>query len=123
MTPARRHPALLVALVLSTVVMQLVVAVLLKELADAASRPPLAVLLVLGLAVGLNGLRFLVWGYTHKHYPLSRSYPLVALFFPCILLLSLWYDEPVGWMQVAGVAAIMAGIALLNQDDPHARTR
>lgn len=123
MSPARRHPALLVALVLSTVVLQLVVAVLLKELADAASRPLLAMLLVLGLAVGLNGLRFLVWGYTHKHYPLSRSYPLVALFFPCILLLSLWYGEPVGWMQVAGVGAIMAGIALLNQEDPHARTR
>ena len=122
MNASARHPALLVALVLATVVLQLAVAVLLKELADAAPRSALALLVVLGLAVGLNGLRFLLWGYTHKHYPLSRSYPLVALFFPCILLLSLWYGEPVGWMQVAGVAAIMAGVALLNQEDPDAPT-
>lgn len=121
MTAAPRHPMVLVALVLSTVVLQLLVAVLLKELADAAPRPGLALAMVLALAVGLNGLRFLLWGYTHKHYALSRSYPLVALFFPCILLLSLWYGEPVGWMQVVGVAAIMAGVVLLNQEDAHAR--
>lgn len=118
-----RHPALLVALVLSTVILQLLVAVLLKEVADAAPRSWFVLLAVLGLAVGLNGVRFVLWGYTHKHYPLSRSYPLVALFFPCILLLSLWYGEAVGWMQVAGVAAIMAGVALLNQEDPDAPTR
>lgn len=123
MTRTARHPLVLVALVLSTVVLQLLVAILLKELADDAPRPGLALAIALGLAVGLNGLRFLLWGYTHKHYALSRSYPLVALFFPCILLLSLWYGEPVGWMQVLGVAAIMAGVVLLNQEEPHAPAR
>lgn len=123
MTPGARHPMLLVALVLSTVVLQLLVAVVLKELADAAPRPGPVLAGVLALAVGLNGLRFLLWGYTHRHYALSRSYPLVALFFPCILLLGWWYGEPVGWTQLAGVAAIVAGVALLNEGNGDARAR
>lgn len=116
MTAPGRGAGLLVALVLSTVVLQIVVAVLLKELADAAPRSTLVLLGALALAVGLNGVRFLLWGYTHRHYPLSRSYPLVALFFPCILLLSAWYGEPVDWNQVVGVVAIMLGVGLLNQE-------
>lgn len=109
----------LVLLVLSTVVIQIVVAVLLKELADARGGSTAWMLLVLALAVGLNGLRFLVWGYTHRHYALSHSYPLTALFFPCILLLSAWYGDPIGTGEIVGVLAIMGGIALMNwEEDP-----
>src|SRR5690606_2128485 len=72
-TAPGRGAGLLVALVLSTVVLQIVVAVLLKELAVAAPRSTLVLLGALALAVGLNGVRFLLWGYTHRHYPLSRS--------------------------------------------------
>ena len=105
--------AMLVALVLSTVVIQLVVAALLKELAMRHATPTWVVV-VLGAAVALNALRFLVWGYTHRHFPLSRSYPLTALFFPCILLVSAWYGEAIGVAQVAGVGVIMAGLGLMN---------
>jgi len=107
----------MVLLVLATVVIQIVVAVLLKELADAhGGGSRLWFLLVLSIAVGLNGLRFLLWGYTHKHYPLSHSYPLTALFFPCILLISAWYGDPIRWTQATGVAAIMLGIGLMTWD-------
>lgn len=106
----------LVALVLATVVIQLLVAALLKELAlrDAA---PAQVGLVLTAAVALNALRFLLWGYTHRHFPLSRSYPLTALFFPCVLLLAAYYGEAVGAMQIVGVSVIMLGLGLMNYGD------
>ncbi len=105
----------LVVLVLLTVLIQIIVAVLLKELADrhgANTWPWLW--FVLCAAMGLNVLRFTIWGYTHKHYPLSRSYPLTALFFPCILAISVWYGDPIGWQKIVGVMAIMAGIMLMN---------
>lgn len=105
----------MVALVLSTVLIQVVVAVLLKELADAGGGGSRAwFLFTLALAVGLNAVRFTVWGYTHRHYPLSHSYPLTALFFPCILLLSAWYGEAIAWTKVFGVGVIVAGLALVT---------
>lgn len=104
----------LMTLVLSTVLIQIVVAVLLKELADRHGSGWLWLGVVIGAAMGLNVLRFAIWGYTHKHYPLSRSYPLTALFFPCILAISAWYGDPVGWREMLGVLAIVAGIALMN---------
>lgn len=105
----------MVALVLATVVIQIVVAVMLKELADAqGGNSHLWLLLILAAAVVLNGLRFLVWGYTHKHYPLSHSYPLTALFFPCILLVSAWYGEPIGWAKITGVCVIVLGLMLMT---------
>lgn len=118
----RKHPAdksdgtgRLFALVLSTVLIQILVAVLLKELADRSGTGSwLWPALVLSAALGLNGLRFAIWGYTHKYFPLSRSYPLTALFFPCILALSTWYGEAVGLRQALGVVAIMVGIAMMN---------
>lgn len=107
----------LFALVLSTVLIQIVVAVLLKELADRHGGGSwLWLAIILCMAMGLNALRFAVWGYTHKHYPLSRSYPLTALFFPCILVISVWYGDPASLQKIAGVLVIMAGIALMNMD-------
>lgn len=112
---ARRGRGTMVALVLSTVLIQIAVAVLLKELANAHGSASTGVFaLVLAAALGLNGLRFLIWGYTHKHYPLSHSYPLTALFFPCILLISTFYGDRIGWMQMAGVATILLGLALMT---------
>jgi drug/metabolite transporter (DMT)-like permease len=115
--PQRWRELSLVALVLATVVIQIVVAVILKELADAhGGGSPMWLLLALGAAVGLNATRFLIWGYTHRHYPLSHSYPLTALFFPCILLLSAWYGDVIDWTKVVGVLVIMAGVVLMNWD-------
>lgn len=117
MTPIRipQGRGVMVALVLATVVIQIVVAVMLKELADAqGGNSHLWLLLILAAAVVLNGLRFLVWGYTHKHYPLSHSYPFTALFFPCILLISAWYGEPIGWTKITGVCVIVLGLMLMT---------
>lgn len=110
-----RTGVVLVTLVLATVAIQIVASILLKELADAhGAMPRLWLVLVLGLVAGLNGLRFFVWGYTHKHYPLSHSYPLTALFFPCILLLSAYYGDPIGLPEIVGVIVIMLGVVTMH---------
>lgn len=115
--PQRWRELTLVALVLVTVVIQIVVAVILKELADAhGGGSRMWLLFALGAAIGLNAIRFLIWGYTHRHYPLSHSYPLTALFFPCILLVSAWYGDVIDWTKVVGVLVIMTGVALMNWD-------
>ena len=110
--------ATMVALVLSTVVIQIVVAILLKELADArGGRSHWLVAAIIAVAAGLNGIRFLVWGFTSKHFPLSSSYPLTALFFPCILIVSAFYGEAVVWTKLVAVAIIVAGLALTTPGD------
>lgn len=106
----------MVALVLSTVLIQIVVAILLKQLADSSLRSHWLVAGIIAAAAGLNGIRFLVWGYTNKHYPLSSSYPLTALFFPCILLVSAAYGEPIAWGKVGAVLVIVAGLTLTTPE-------
>lgn len=107
----------LIALVLATIAIQIVVALMLKELADDHGPDSLLWMgFVLCAAMGLNVLRFAVWAYTHQHYPLSHSYPLTALFFPCILALSAWYGDPVSSRELLGVGLIMTGVGLMNWD-------
>jgi len=103
----------MVGLVLGTVLIQVFVAILLKELADFdGGRSWWLIAFIIAMAAGLNGIRFLIWGYTNKHYPLSSSYPLTALFFPCILAVSALYGEPVAWNQMVAIVVIVAGLTL-----------
>jgi|GEM_PF-1224619 len=103
--------AMLVALVLSTVAIQLLVAALMKELAI-RSTSHAWILLVLSVTIALNALRFAIWGHTHRHYPLSHSYPLSAMFFPLVMLLAWAYGENVTRMNAAGGALITIGVVL-----------
>lgn len=116
MTARKPGASTLVALVLSTIIIQLLVATLLKEL-TLRDATPVHVGLGLAAAVALNGVRFLAWGCAHRHFPLSQSYPLTALFFPCILLVSVYYGETVGTAQVAGVVVIVLGLWLMNSGE------
>lgn len=103
--------AMLVALVLSTVAIQLFVAALMKELAmRTASHAWIA--LILFAAIAFNALRFAIWGYTHRQYPISHSYPLSAMFFPLVVLMAWAYGENVTGMNVTGSALITAGVVL-----------
>lgn len=97
------------------VALQVAGAVLLKLLADV---PPsagrfLIVLGVLGVGV-LNLARLGIWGYAHSRFPLSTSFPTSALFFPAMLLVAVYFDEPIGWEQIAGALLIAAGSTWLT---------
>ena len=41
---------------------------------------------LIALAILVNVLKFVFWGYLHKRFDLSKTYPLTAIFFPLIFL-------------------------------------
>ena len=100
-------------LVFSTVILGLISAWWLKEAADSQDVSLLALSLVIGIVLVVNFARFLIWGYVHKRYPISFSYPLNSMFFPSILVMAYFYGEPVNINQVLGVGLITAGVAVL----------
>lgn len=119
------------ALVIITIVLQLLAAWLLSSAAKRPTFPGdqgfgvrwMVAALAVGCAVGLNIFRFVIWGYMHKRYPLSHTYPLTALFFPCVLILSALQGHPVGTWEVWGTLLITGGAMLLgagSQGDEHA---
>lgn len=103
-----------VLVVLATVVIQLIAA---AALGFAAARDHSLFSLVAGaaisFAVALGGIRFVAWGYLHRHFPLSHVYPLTSLFFPCVLILAVLRGDFVGWLQVIGTLLITAGSFLM----------
>ena len=102
-----------VMLVLGSVILGLISAWCLKE---AAQRPGISIsslVFVISIVTGVNAGRLLLWGYIHKHYPLSFSYPLNSLFFPSILIMAYYFGEPVNLSQILGVAFITSGVAVL----------
>lgn len=105
------HPFVLVFF---TVVLGLVSAAALKEASQFHNMSLPILLVIVFVVIFVNGLRFMVWGYVHKKYPLSSSYPISSLFFPAILIMSYGYGETVGIQKVLGAALISLGVAYLT---------
>jgi len=109
---SRTAPLLVMLL---AVALQIAGATVLKTLADSAGRASAAAAaLGIGVVVVLNLLRIGVWGAAHRRYPLSRTFPLSALFFPAMLLLAAAYGESPGAQQVAGALLITCGASWLT---------
>lgn len=102
--------ALLVGLTLVNVCMQLGSAFLLKITPEPERGALLLVGLILCVVLALNVARFVVWGAIHKRYPLSKAYPLSAIFFPCVVVLAWLTGEEVGFPQMLGAGLVMAGV-------------
>jgi drug/metabolite transporter (DMT)-like permease len=65
------------------------------------------------LAVAIYGLATLLWVWQLKYVPLNRAYPLFALAFAIVPLLSwCFFGERIRMIYVAGVVLIIAGIIL-----------
>lgn len=91
-------------------------AVVLKE---AANRHHVSLLLLTALILFvllLNILRVILWSAIHKRFRLSDSYPLTSLFFPMILVLSIFYGENIGLTKLIGTAFITLGVLVLTRD-------
>lgn len=63
-----------------------------------------------GLVVAVNIGRFLLWGWMHKRIDLSKSYPLTAMFFPLVALLSVFSGETIDPIQWFGITLITVGV-------------
>lgn len=107
-------PLLPILLVSTTIVLNLLSAVLLKEAASSRDPALVSVAIVLFLVLALNLLRVFVWSAIHRRYPLSNSYPLTSLFFPIIMLISVYYGESIGWTEICGTLLITLGVATLS---------
>lgn len=107
------------AVVLATVVVQLLAAAALGFAAVRAHRLfSLLALAAIIAALALNGIRFIAWGYLHRRFPLSHVYPLTTLFFPCVLILAALRGDSITPFQVAGTLLITAGSFLMATASP-----
>jgi drug/metabolite transporter (DMT)-like permease len=110
-----RRPWVPVALVFSTVLIQLASAWVLDTAADTKpGRGWTIIAAAVALAIGLNVVRFVIWGYTHRRFPLSQTYPLTALFFPCVLVLSWLKGDAIHVPEIAGTALITLGALVMG---------
>lgn len=113
MTASRSPRAGPLTLVTATVVLQLVAAGVLGYAAAAHANIALAAIAIL-FAIGLHLLRFVIWGFAHRFFPLSQSYPLAALFFPCVLALSYFKGDSINNEQVIGTILITVGAFVMT---------
>ena len=97
-----------------TVLLQLVAAALLKQAALIAAAGLFLALALVAVAIGIHGLRFLLWGYAHRRWPLSHTYPLTAIFFPIVVGMAVLYGEQIRAPQVLGSLLIGLGVAWLT---------
>ncbi len=73
------------------------------------------ILVLLALVIGVNAFKFVLWGWIHKNYDVSQSYPLTAMFFPMVLMLSYWQGETgITFNKVIGTILIVLGLLLLG---------
>lgn len=96
------------------VVLNMLSAVLLKTMADDPRMSRLILVAGIGAVLAINAGRFFVWGYAHKKYPLSKTYPLRSIFFPLMVLVSYFYGEVVHSRQIIGAILITAGVLWLT---------
>lgn len=104
---------------LVAVSLQVMGAVLLKIMAD--ERHALTLLLILvgvGGVLVLNLIRLVVWGYAHRRFPLSTTFPLSSLFFPAMLGVAAWFGDEIGPVQIIGALLIASGAFWLSAKAP-----
>ena len=66
-------------------------------------------------AVFLYAGTILLWIYVLKHLPLSLAYPVTALSYVIVPVISVFVlKEHVGWTTIAGTVLILAGISLIS---------
>ena len=106
------------ALVFSTVLASVCAALALRSISRFDNIALYAMALAIGVAFAANVFRVMVWAIIHKRFAITYSYPLTALFFPIIAVISHIYDEPVSVLSWAGVAVIMIGVALMSVEGP-----
>lgn len=98
-------------LVTVAVALSIASAIVLKEAVQLVEPTMLVLFGLLALVVLINVFRVVFWAAIHRRYRLSDSYPLTALFFPMILLVSILYGEEISAYKVLGTLLITIGVA------------
>lgn len=62
------------------------------------------------LVFGLNVLKVILWGILHKKYDLSSTYPMTAIYFPLIYLVSVYKKEiEIDFFSLFGISLVFIG--------------
>lgn len=102
-------------LVFVTVLITIMSSLMVDYASELKEEIDLIALVLLGLVLGVNGFKFILWGWIHKNYDVSQSYPLTAMFFPMVLLLSYWQGETaLTSFKIMGTVLIVIGLLLLG---------
>ncbi|NOH04652.1 MAG: hypothetical protein HND47_23125 [Chloroflexi bacterium] len=104
----------LVAMVVWAVGSNLLVAVVMKMLANQSSTNFVLLLIGIGLVVFLNGVRMYVWMIANRRFSLSTMYPLTSIFYPLMLSVSCAFGEQVTILQIFGAFLIAFGVFWLG---------
>lgn len=104
---------LLLGLVMTSIVLQLANASLIKYASARLHAHPVWLSLLLLLVLAISFGRFIAWGAMHKRFPVSLAYPATALFFPCLVALAWAYGETVSMAQVIGAGLVTLGVLAL----------
>ena len=75
---------------------------------------------VLGIlfVIGLNVFKFIIWNFLHKRYDLSNTYPMTAIYFPLIYIISVVKGEVVVDMfSLIAILLIFLGVYLIFSTD------
>jgi len=102
-------------LVFSTVLITILSSVLLDYGAENFTTISVLGVVLFGMVLLVNCFKFVLWGWIHKSYDVSKSYPLTAMFFPLIMLVSFYQNETViSWPKMIGVLLIVSGIIMFS---------
>lgn len=103
-------------LVFSTVLITVLSSLLLDYTADQNDKTNWIVLIIIGVVFLLNLLKFGVWGWIHKKFEVSKSYPLTSIFFPLIFVVAYIKGEAeITASKVFGVTLIMIGLLVFEK--------
>ncbi len=65
-----------------------------------------------------NFFKFLLWGFIHKKFDLSNSYPITSIFYPAIYFIAIIKGEAILEVtKLIGIALILFGIILVNRNE------
>lgn len=77
----------------------------------------LIVTFLLFLVLLLNIMKFWLWGVSHKRFSLNRSYPIAALFYPIMYVISVFMGEAFWEIpKILGAMLIFGGTLFVNQE-------
>ncbi len=70
---------------------------------------------LLAFVLSINGAKFIVWGYIHKHFPLGSSYAMASIFYPTIYLVSILLGTAeVSLSKLFSVTLILVGVIYVS---------
>jgi len=71
---------------------------------------------ILCLVIILNISKFIIWGKLNKRFDLSKTYPLTAIFFPLIFIISIITgDSAISMQKTVGLVLIFFGVYFFDK--------